>query len=494
MMKSELITIGMIAGLLCSGMVSCKRSEEPKPDISKNESIPQVQEESHHEVILTGDAGSLTMADYDRCIDVHRIQGNMFSERALANPRFQRDEVMRCFQTKLMQTFLKKQGINISADEHAEAVRRWTNQHEVADEQALAAKLGISLERLHDEINDTILPLVLQKKLVQDLTPSQAREMFNVDMRQISLEIASFDNTPTDSDVDDYLKDNQSDIMKYLSSHQELLNGPPSVSFVRLGYSVEDADGQQKTELLRKVVIEQGMDAAITQCRRDQSQGCVVVNDKDNLYTESRNEENVWAFRVPVGSVSEVDKMPERYEIRISTEILPPERYDIKDPIIQKLLTRQVMKDVIPAGHLIFKLRPALDNAKNVDFRQVVESLGGTYQNLSDRLENLERSGGLAGRQITALLKGLKPEEVGLFSDPLVENGRMYVIRVTQMALPSEAEFAENQEQWRIRKSSDIHYPLVNGWLEANMPQMTTLNLEPIQKKYGVLQANGDIK
>ena len=483
----------MISSIVFS---SCKKTDVSENKNSETQQNQQQHEESTDDVVLTGEGWSLMMSDYERCLEVHRIQGRMFSERALANPRFQRDEVQRCMQTKFMRSSLSDLKIEILPEEHREAVQRLVKEHEVADENALASKLEIPFERLDDEINDTILPLVIQRKLVSELTAVQAREMFNVDMRQMTVEIASFDNTPTDEDVDAYLNNNSQDVMQYLGGHQELLNGLPSANFVRLGYSLDNDEEQARNhaEELKKYATEQGLDAAIEKCRQEASQGCMVVNDRDNLYTETRNDDNVWAFRVPIGSVSEVVKSPERYEIRIIAEILPPVRYDIKDPAVIKKVTHEIMRDIIPADHLIAALKPLIDKGGEIDFRVIAESLGGKYQLLTDTLESLEQSGELGGSQIKSLLGSLKPEEVGLFSDPMVEGGRLYIIRVTQMVLPTDEMFAESEAAWRVRKAADPRYQLTNVWLQRKLPRMTTLNIEPIQRKYGILQPNGIMK
>ena len=100
--------------IACLGMglvISCGHKQESHENQPKqSQPVPSVSAVtmpgSSEEVVMKAGDLFLTMADYNRCIDVHNLMGRHFSKRALANPRFQRDEVQRCFQTKFLKDYM----------------------------------------------------------------------------------------------------------------------------------------------------------------------------------------------------------------------------------------------------------------------------------------------------------------------------------------------------------------------------------------------------
>ena len=91
-------------------------------------------------------------------------------------------------------------------------------------------------------------------------------------------------------------------------------------------------------------------------------------------------------------------------------------------------------------------------------------------------------------------LSEMTPSEMRLYSNPVLDNGRVYVFFVSLMQPPTDADYAQYGEAWRARKAADPAHPLTTQWLSSNLPNMSTLNLAPIQAEYGVLQPNGTIR
>ena len=492
-----------VAGCAACLLMFCGASCKKESGTGSEPSQPAVQE-SQAETPVTGDAAVLigngwvvTMSEYDRCLNLTRLQEGPVTRRALANSSFQRREIQMCQQVEFMRMFLEKNGLRIEPKDHLDGMVKWTSKYDVADEKELAEKLGIPADQISDAVDDSMLVYVVQRKLVADLEDNQARQMYALDARTYSVEIGTFENEPTDAEVALYLGEHNSEFSQYLSLHKGLTESPPSVSFVRLGYRFVDADqrvnAQQNTDMLRRVAGTDGLDEAIRICRDHGKDGCEVFNDRANLLTELRNDENVWAFRSAVGQPSEVLELPDHFEIKVSTAILAPVKYDLNDPEIQKIVARKVIHEAVPVAHLMAGLKSALDDKEVTDFRAVVESLGGVYQSLSDTYENLSRSNALNAR-LVMLLKAVHPEEVGLFSTPFVYQGRLYVYRVTSMTPPAAGEFEVRQAEWRKRLETDPQFALTRLWIDKEMHELPTLNIRPVEEKYGVLQQNGEIK
>ena len=473
------------------GMISCKKRVEPPPESEMiQEKQPEALPTPDSEVVMVSGDLKLTMEDYNRCIAVHRIKGNMFSKRALANPRFQRDEVQRCFQVKFLQDYMQKNQLSVDPADHQAAIDRWVKLAEVKDLEELSKKLEIDPDKIHDYIDDTALLITVQKHLVKTMDDKALRQIFDMDARRMTVEIAEFDNTPTDEEVEHYIQEDEESMKKILGLHQELLNSPPHVMFMRFGYPV---DARQKASNLRLLAIDKGAEAAIAQCEEDKKSGCVLLNGPDNLLDEVRTEVNAWAFRQPVGSVSEVEEAASQLEIRISQEILPPQPYHLDDLEVKKSVAREVLRNYEPADHLISAIKPALE-AENVDFQAVTEQHHGQYQKLTDSYEQIGYSEAIHSPQVRSLLSGIREEEAGLFANPIVEEGKLFIVRVVQLTVPSDEDFARDRETWMARRASDPHLRMVNAWLQNSMPRMTSLNIQPIQSQYGILQPNGSIR
>lgn len=491
------------AVLLLSGLSACQQKTNAGMPVEQAPVSAEVQESQHllgssGEVVMSSDDLKLTMGEYERCIEVHRLMGRPYSKRALANPRFQRDEAQRCFQSKFIREYLKKAGVSSAASDRERLLKAAMERESVQSEQALAEKLQIKPELLAPDVEDALLPLTLQKALISQMPDVEMRKLFDVDFRRYTLELVEFENQLTAAEVDKFLAEKQDVFSNYLGAHQELLKSPPSARFIRMGYTQsggeEDFTAQKAAEALRLTAIQKGADAALEACRTDKARGCVVLNDKDNLYSEYRNAKNVWAFRSVVGTVSELIQTPVMDEIWILQSIVPPEPLDIHHPETRHELGRKVMSALEPAPHLIEAIRPELESA-NPDFKATADKHGGKYQRFDETyyLDLVEKKL-ISSPRVMEVLAEMRPEESRLFSNPIVDNGRVYIFYVNRLSMPSDADFEAQKEAWKARRMADPGVEIANEWIQKNMPRMTSLNIKPIQNIYGILQPNGVIR
>lgn len=495
--------VGVLSALLIwGGLTACQQKTTTQADDAQN--TPQATAQaaplpgSLDEVVLASDNLRLTMREYNQCIDVHRLLGRFYSKRALANPRFQRDETQRCFQTKFIRDYLTKEGVSIAPSEREKLLKKVMEREGVQSEQGLAEKLGIQPERLNACLDDALLPVMLQKILVSRLPDNEARQQFNVDFRRFTFEIVDFENQLTTAEIEKFLTEKQEVFSNYLGAHQELLMSPPAARFVRLGYTQSGGDADftahKAAESLRLLAIQKGTDAAIEACKADKARGCMVVNDKSNLYVEARSDKNLWAFRSAVGTVSELIQTPVMDEIWILEGIVAPSQLNLHHPETRMEVGRKVMMALEPAPHLIEAIRPELESAQP-DFKAVADKHHGQYRKFDEvyYLDLVEKSV-IESPRVMKVLAEMSPEESRLFSNPIVDNGRVYVFYVNRLTMPSDEDFKAQKAAWAERKMADQGMTLANQWIQDSMPRMTTLNIKPIQNTYGILQPNGVIR
>ena len=486
-MKYPYILIAMIALLAAS-------CENKKPDAVKPP-IPAASAPlpgSPEEVVLKTDILSLTMADYDRCIEVHNLMGRHFSKRALANPQFQRDEVQRCFQIKYLKNYMMQNNITVTPEAHQKALADLEKKYEVQDPIALAQKAGVNPDNIQAVVSESLVPVTVQRYLVTTMSDDEKRKLFDIDERAIAFELADFDNTPSDDDVANYLENNNEDMTRYLKMHEELLNSLPKVEFVRMGYR-DDGDHKEALAKLRLMAVQQGMDKAAAECAANADSGCVVINSKEKPLVEERSKSNVWAFRMPEGSVSEIEHSDGFDAFRVTLRLIAPQPLDMQIPAVKERVGREVMKNSVVSPSLIARLKPAIE-AADADFRTVTESLGGRFVVIENTYHEMVSQKIVTSHKVLEMVKSIKPEETGLYANPIIDEGRLYVLRATRVRAPSDADFAAHRDEWVERRASDASLATLNTWLRDKTPNMATLNIAPIQEKYGILQPNGTIR
>ena len=83
--------------------------------------------------------------------------------------------------------FLEKHDLHVEAKDRSDGMVKWLKKYEVADETALAEKVGIPTDQIMDAIDDSMLVYVVQRKLVTDLEEDKARRMYDLDGRKLVL-------------------------------------------------------------------------------------------------------------------------------------------------------------------------------------------------------------------------------------------------------------------------------------------------------------------
>lgn len=498
MKKNTSFVLFAILAFLCA-LSACKKNSDPQAEqnpVFHEAPLPG----SPDEVVLATDKVKLTMRDYDRCIDVHRLKGHILTQRALANPRFQRDEVQLCLQAAYLKKYLKDNHVEILPVERQVEIQRAMEHAGAQSEAALAEKLGVSVEALAEIVDEAVIPAVMQRALATRMPREEAIHYFKRDERKYTVEIADFDNTPTDADIEAFTKKSQDKMTSYLSGHPEVIMTPPRADLARFAYAFDDdPDNEQRSyqniEQLRQFAIANGVEKTVDFCQKEANRGCQVLNDTKNRLILDRSDETAWAFRIPVGGVSEIKREDNHHEILILLDIRAPEAMDVRDPANMKLVAANVIKQSEPAAHLIEAIKPALEVA-DPDFKTITETNGGHFQ----RYENVSffdlssHKNLRAAQELLKILAEVRPEQKDLFSNPIVYNNHMYIFRVADLTDPTEEDLKNNLNQWKANKATDPSREFVVDWLNRNMPSMTSLNIKPIQAKYGILQPNGTIR
>jgi len=319
--------------------------------------------------------------------------------------------------------------------------------------------------------------------------------MFQVDNTSFDFEVLEFENTPTEAEVEEFQKTHEDNIEEYYKHHALEFRSLPRARFIRMAYAqtggTESALGMQEAENLRMVAIQKGVDAALEECRKDARYGCSILNDASNLHEVERSDDVAWAFRLPYGGVSDLIRTPVQTEIWILQEIIAPKTYDWNDASARKYIVEKVMHDSYPAPHILESVKASLETLE-LDLQSIAQKFGGQYSHHHASFLELEQQNVLHSNKLLEFLREMVPAEVGLYSNPIMDHGKMYILHVLQMTAPED--FATRRDAWIERKSVDPNYGLVNAWLQKNGVGSAAVNLPPIQSKYGTLQPNGTIR
>ena len=88
----------------------------------------------------------------------------------------------------------------------------------------------------------------------------------------------------------------------------------------------------------------------------------------------------------------------------------------------------------------------------------------------------------------------MSDREARLFSNPIVDNGRIYVFYVSNLTPASTDDFANVKARWIDLVANDPAAHNANKWIADQTPRLTTMNIKPIEFEYGILQPNGSIR
>lgn len=470
---------------------ACQKTPDKNAEKVEHKMIPGA------EVIMKADGHTMTLDDYHQCIDLHKLQGRQFSKRALANPRFQRDEAQRCFALVYLRDYVKEHHVVPHEGLRDMVLHETYKTLGVETTADVAKKIDVSEEKLESIIQDAMLPRMVERHLLETMPENELLDLFKVDARRYSFKLIDFPNTPTSSEVQEHLAKHEKEIIAYLRSNPRMMSQPPQAHFIRIAFpkdgGEEDIASFKNAEALRKLAIQEGSSAAIESCQK-QASVCKVVNDADNTHVEPRNDDNAWAFRSPVGSVSEVLTRPVSNEVWILTEIDPPQPYDLTVPSVRHLLTEKVMIETTPAPHILDTIKPLIE-APVPDLKAIAEQNGGRYRSFDDVTYAYIVSEKLVeSPEVLRVMAEMSDREARLFSNPIVDNGRIYVFYVSNLTPASTDDFAKVKARWIDLVANDPAAHNANKWIADQTPSLTTMNIKPIEFEYGILQPNGSIR
>lgn len=469
----------------------CRNAADPVPEQKPVIAAPG------QETVMKADGHEMTLDDYRDCIDLHKLRGHMFSKRALANPRFQRDEAQRCFALVWLRDYADEKKLAPHDGLRDLTVREACEKLDAETEAAVAQKIGVTPQRLEKLIRLAMIPRMVERSLLESMPENELRKLYDADARRFSIKLIDFPNRPTDAEVGDFLENRERDIIRFLRENPRLMKQPPRARFIRMAYpktgGEEDAASYKRADELRKTAIRQGAEAATDACKNDVKY-CRLLNDAANPFVQERNESNVWAFRSPVGSVSDVLTLPASDEVWILTEIDPPQPYDLTQDSIRKTLAEKTMIATVPAPHVIDAIKPLI-MAPVPDLKAIAEQNGGRYRTFDDvSYGYILQHKLIESDEVLKVLSEMKPNEARLFSNPIVDNERIYVFYVSNMTIPSDADFAENKAKWIDIAADNPDAVNANKWLAEKAPSLTTLNIKPVEFEYGILQNDGSIR
>ncbi len=489
----------LTAALCCScSKSSPTENTNPADPPSETPAVQQPEDiSSSNDVIYVAGDIRLTIKDYDECLTTHKLKGNEFSKRALANPRFQRDEIQRCYQTALMRKFIDDNKIQIKPAFHQKALQTALEKHGVQSEEALAEHIGVPASELNNLLDTTVFPKIIQEYLAMTIPPEEAKAKFLTDFRKYSIELGCFDNTPTPEEADVFAAEQEEGISAYLNAHPEISQTQPFAQFTRIAYPASDDTASEAYQAVRNakdIAANQSVDEALKKCHDDEAIGCKVINDKDNPLVKERTDDIAWAFQMSSGAVSDIIRGENTDEIWILQTTTPPTHRDFKVPAQKQQLAIDVMKAVVPAPHLIEKIRTDIE-AINPDFKAIAQANGGKFQTFNHVLYmDLASAKESAIPQMLKILATLTPEEINLFSSPILNNGQLCIFRVLEANIPTEDDFKLQENAWKSKLAADSSTKLVNKWLEASQSKLSSINIRPVQNKYGILRPDGSIR
>lgn len=474
-----------------------KTAERPA---QSNPSAPEVIEANKSfndaQVVIHTDAFDVTLGDYKRCIASHAIQGYVFSKRALANPNFQREAARRCLESVFMRNYAEANKIYASEDVIEKTLDTYITQAGVTGVEALARKIDYPVDKIRSLVEDSIRPQTLQRHFARNIPPDKQLEMFMVDSRRFSVDWLTFHNEIAEDVAKDFMKEHPQELKAAFESHHARFKSKPKAQFVRFAFTLhgddlKDGIAYQDANHIRNEAIKGGEQAAMELCKTTES--CSLLNDRVNPYSLERNDDIKWAFRSPIGTVSDVLKEDAHLEVLILRDILPPEEPDLKDESVRLKIARELLADYIPDIRLLEKLKPLLSDP-NCDVKKIALEYGGLYRYIDNaRFMDFADEDKIPSPAVREALKNVTPKDLMLFSDPLVENGKIQIFRARTSVMPTQSDFEAQRDKWLEDKSNDPHTGLVQIWLEANKPRMSSLNINAIQDTYGQLTNHGII-
>lgn len=480
--------------------LACQKTVAPSETDNQavNAQKAKADKDLDQEVVAYSVAHTVLLSDYKRCVAMHAFEGQPMSIRALANPRFQRDEARRCYQIQFLKQYAQEHGVVISEEARQKAIQEVLVRDNLPNQAALLERLAVSESELLMIAEDELIPKALQKYLASQIHEKEAKERYQRDFRLFDLEIASFDNSPNEDEIQNALTTEAEAIEQYFALAPWRFSQPPKAhftryAFTRTGTELEQALGMQYAQQLRQVAIQGGEKKATALCVEQAQLGCKVLNDGNKPYILERNDDNAWAFKVAVGYVPEVLVTEEQEEVWLLTNIVAPEPTNINETLVRKKVAKKLLTEGRAQERVIQGLK-TIFQTQGEDLKQAADALEGNYESfLKIHAIDLERTPKALPRALHDALASLRDQDINLISDPILANGKLYIFRVKSLEKPEDASYAKDKDVWLERVASDPSFALVQTLIETAMPPISTLNIRAIQIHYGVLQPNGRI-
>lgn len=483
--------------LLSACDLGFKKAERPSKTNASAEEIAEANKTfNDDQVVVHTDNFDVTLGDYKRCIAGHAIQGYVFSKRALANPNFQREASNRCLQTVFMRNYAEQNKIHASKEVIEKTLAAYIKKAGVATEEELAKKIDYPVQKLEELVEDSIRPNTLQHYFAHKISPDKQHELFMIDYRRFSVDWLTFNNEIAPEVAKSFMAEHPQEMGTAFESHRARFKSKPKAEFIRFAFSLNGDDlndgmAYQDANRIRNEAIKFGDKAAMELCKKTES--CNLLNDMTNPYVLERTDEIKWAFRSPLGTVSDVLKEDALCEVLIVKNIVPPADPNLRDEAVRLKIAQEILADYIPDIRLMEKLKPLLADPQ-CDVRTVTKENGGLYRYIENaRFIDFANEDKIPSKVVREALKNVTDKELMLFSDPLVENGKIQIFRARTAVTPTEEEYEQLKTQWLQEKSNDPHTGFVQAWLDAEMPRMSSLNINAIQDAYGQLTPSGVI-
>lgn len=473
------------------GLGACKRVQEP--EAKKVEVAQQSEVDPSQELIISGANTQVLLPDYEVCVHGYALGGKALSERVLSNPRFQRDEAMRCYQRWFSFNYLKAHKQSISPEILQQVLDAALKNNAVSTQAQLAQRLDVSADVLAQALQLSAVYAQLQHFLVESTDQQERAKLFAHAHRRMDIEYACFDNTPNDAEIDHFLHNNRTELMGHYAQNSHMYTTKARVQLQRYAFALKDFGDEAKAALAAQSFVSQAQDKpssfAIDLCKSTAScscSGCVAP-----LLFEEQGEHNMWAFTQAVGAFSALQTSADAVFVFRNAGFIPPEPSTLDSSLEREIATELLLKK--PSESLLAKLKPALEQAAGGDFATQAKTLGGEYYHPQANYYYRLKAEGLP-LTLWKILGETQSNETGIYSNPIVQDDKLCVFRVISMQNSSVSDYDTLAGSYFKERASDPGLDLVESFLQENAPRLTHLNMQALVRRYGQLQEDGKIQ
>ncbi|MFA5624230.1 MAG: hypothetical protein WC966_04110 [Bradymonadales bacterium] len=488
MRKLSLYIVYIVVLVLVLGVWGCKQ----KRDAAEGGAAEQAREGAKAgaikgDLVISGGETRVMLRDYEACVLVYALHGRAASERAVANPRFQRDEALRCYQRKFALQYLEREGRALEAAALEHSLQRALAANAVGSKDELLAKLGVDAELLEAALKLDAVFEALQSYLIATMQPGEKDKELAKAHRRFDVEFACFENEANHDEIMHFQQEHRSEVLAHFGKFAAQYNSPALVKLERYAFNFEIAGGEDAARATAENFIRELPDNksakalcdAVVACR---CEGC------DSPLIEQQSESNLWAFRTAQGAFSELVKADADFLLYRSVGFVAPQPRSL-DLELELEIARELLR-AKPLDSLLAKLKEALEVEGEVDLSVKTLELGGEYQHPEKDYYYRLKSAGLPP-MLWRVLGETQRVETMLFSNPIVEDGKLCIFRVLSLQDSSIAEQRRLAASYFEQRAREMD--LVEEFLQNNMPRTSQLNVLPLQRHYGQLQEDGSI-